>query len=318
MNFTTSAMGGQAMRRTVLVLVVAAAMTLLPITTSGAEGADAGPGELRVALVNIKSQYSDGPDAKTNAANITANLDRHLAFIDRAAAKGAEFVGFPELSVNGYHFSQNMTWLSLDGPEVKRLVAKAVERGVFVSAGIAEQDAAGKRWNTHFVIDPAGKVIGWHHKIWLTKEKGFVEAGDDHNVFDVKGLKVGIVTCADGTDEKNLQATVANGAKLIYGPHANTTGGTTSGWYKFRAAWGGPEGWVKKLGVYAALHNHAGLYGADVDPPAGRDANTGWASGAWFIGPDGATLAQTPASDKREDSREGVLLCDVPVSAPAK
>ena len=52
---------------------------------------------------------------------------------------------------------------------------------------------------------------------------------------------MGITICADGTDRKNLQALVDNGAQLIYGPHANTTGGTTAGWYKFRAAWGGPE-----------------------------------------------------------------------------
>src|SRR5205823_2678800 len=83
-------------------------------------------------------------------------------------------------------------------PEVQALRRKAADKGVYVSAGIAEQDAAGKRWNTQLVIDPRGELLGWHHKIWLTKEKGFTEAGTDHHVFDVKGLKLGIATCADG------------------------------------------------------------------------------------------------------------------------
>lgn len=270
-------------------------------------------GALRMALVNIKSVYSDGPDAAANKAGIQANLKRHAYFVDRCAAGGAEFVGFPELSVNGYRFSKDMTWLSLDGPEVKALRDKAAEKGVYVSAGVAEVDADGKKWNTQIVIGPKGTIVGKHRKIWLTKEKGFTEAGAEHAVFAVKGLKVGIATCADGSDKKNLQALVDNGAQLIYGPHANTTGGTVAGWYKFRAAWAGPSGWVAELKVHAALHNHAGLYGVDFDPPAANDANTGWASGAWFIGPDGKTLAQMPSSANRADSKENVLTFSVPI-----
>jgi predicted amidohydrolase len=275
--------------------------------------AEKNPGHLKMALVNIKSVYSDGPDAESNKANIQANLKRHFYFIDRQAADGAEFVGFPELSINGYHFSATMTWLSLDGPEVKALQEKALEKGVTVAAGIAEQDAEGKKWNTHFVIDPKGRLIGTHHKVYLTKEKGFTETGTDHNVFEVKGVKMGISTCADGSDRKNLQALVDNGAKIIYGPHANTTGGTTAGWYKFRAAWGGSDGWIAQLKVIAAIHNHGGLFNPDFQPPTSGDSNAGWASGAWFIGPDGQTLAQMPSSAQKGDSKEFVLTHNVPL-----
>jgi predicted amidohydrolase len=270
---------------------------------------------LKIALVNVKSLPSDTSDRATNKANIAANLKRHAYFIDKLAAGGAEFVGFPELSVNGYHFSTDMTWLALDGPEVKVLRDKAAEKGVYVAAGIAEQGADGKRWNTHVVIDPKGKIVGTHRKVYLTAEKGFVEVGTRHDVFEVKGLKVGIAICADGSDKKNLEALVKNGAQLIYAPHANTTGGTIAGWYKFRAPWAGEKGWIAELKVHAALHNHAGLYAAEFDPPAAKDANTGWASGAWFIGPDGQTLAQVPSSTNRADSKESVLVWSVPIPA---
>ena len=274
---------------------------------------DKNPGHLRMALVNLKAAYSDTPDPAANKAAVQANLKRHLQFIDDLAAQGAEFVGFPELSVNGYSFSKHMTWLKLDGPEVKTLRDRAAERRVYVAAGIAEEDAAGKRWNTHVLIGPKGDVIGTYHKIWLTKEKGFVEPGADHPVFDVKGTRLGIAICADGTDKKNLEALARNGAKIIYGPHANTTGGTIAGWYKFRSAWAGPDGWVAGLKVHAALHNHAGLYNPDLKPPPSKDGNSGWASGAWFIGPDGKTLAQMPASSQRADSKEFVLVHNVPI-----
>lgn len=295
---------------------VVACLALLAAETQGKPAAKAGdknPGHLRMALVNMKSLTSDGADASANQANIQANLKRHAYFIDRLAAEGAEFVGFPELSINGYHFSRSMTWLGLAGPEVKALRDKAAERGVYVAAGLAEQDAQGKRWNTHVVIDPKGKIVGTHHKIYLTQEKGFTEAGVEHPVFEVKGVKMGITICADGSDRKNLQALADKGARIIYGPHANTTGGTVAGWYKFRSSWAGPDGWVAQLKVHAALHNHGALYNSEFQPPAAGDGNTGWASGAWFIGPDGRTLAQMPTSTQRADSKEFVLVCNVPV-----
>jgi predicted amidohydrolase len=270
-------------------------------------------GHLKMALVNLKCLYADGPDARANQANIDANLARHCYFIDKLAAEGAEFVGFPELSLNGYRFSKTMTWLRLDGPEMKALQKKATEKAVYVSAGMALQEADGKRSNAQVVVDPKGRVIALHRKIFLTKEKGFAEAGHEHQVFEVKGLKMGICICADGTDRKNLQALVDNGAQLIYAPHANTTGGTTAGWYKFRSAWGGPDGWIAQLKVYAALHNHAAHYNPEFAPPAGKGAAGNWASGAWFIGPDGKTLAQMPPSTQKSDSKEYVLTFSVPL-----
>lgn len=278
-----------------------------------AQPAGTGGGQLKMGLVNIKCLYSDSADAEANKANIQANLKRHFYFIDKLAAKGVEFVGFPELSVNGYKFSKTMTWLSLDGPEIKALQKKAIEKGIYISVGIALQDADGKRWNAQIVINPKGQIIAVHRKIWLTKEKGIVEAGVEHQVFDVKGLKMGISTCADGSDKKNLDALVKNGAQVIYGPHANTTGGTTAGWYKFRAAWGGPDGWIAQLKVHAALHNHAALYNPDFDPPTAKGPGGNWASGAWFIGPDGKTLAQMPSSTQKSDSKEFVLICTIPI-----
>lgn len=43
-------------------------------------------------------------------------------------------------------------------------------------------------------------------------------------------------------------------------------------------------------------------------------SNTGWASGARFIGPDGRTLAQMPVSAQKSDSKEGVLIWNVPLA----
>src|SRR5262249_44544462 len=104
------------------------AFVLSLLLPAAALAEDANRGHLKMALVCLKSLSSDGPDAGRNKANLKANLDRHLYFVDQRAARGAEFIGFPELSLNGYHFSKNMTWLSLDGPEVGALKKKAAEK----------------------------------------------------------------------------------------------------------------------------------------------------------------------------------------------
>jgi len=288
-------------------------LTLLAVGPSAQ--ADNNPGHLKMALVNMRSFYSDSATAGVNQANIAANLKRHRYFIDMLAPQGVEFIGFPELSVNGYHFSISMTWLSLDGPEVKELQRIAIERGVYVSAGIAERDAEGRKWNTHIVIDPQGRIIARHRKVLLADEEGWTEAGTAHDIFDVKGLKMGIAICADGSSRTNLQTLVDNGAQIIYAPHASMTGGTTAGWYRFRRNWGGPYGWIAQLRVYAALHNNAALFNPAFNPPEDANRHLGWASGAWFIAPDGQTLAQMPASRDRSDSKEHVLIYDVPIPA---
>src|SRR4051794_23967182 len=98
--------------------------------------ADPPPAQVRVALVNLRSLYTDGTDAR---ANLDANLARHLAYIDLAARQKADFVGFPELSLNGYRFGKGLLWLKDDSPAVQALAKKAKEKGVHVAFGMAEE-----------------------------------------------------------------------------------------------------------------------------------------------------------------------------------
>lgn len=73
---------GVNMRLLRISLTLGLLVTLLAAPTRGedavAKAADASAGRLKLALVNIKSVYSDGPEAKTNQANLEANLKRHL------------------------------------------------------------------------------------------------------------------------------------------------------------------------------------------------------------------------------------------------
>ena len=53
----------------------------------------------------------------------------------------------------------------------------------------------------------------------------------------------------------------------------------------------------------------------DLLHPGQEVQQRGWAgqtSGQWFIGPDGSTLAQMPTSSNKQDSKEYVLICNLP------
>ena len=71
------------------------------------------------------------------------------------------------------------------------------------------------------MTDPQGRIIAWQRKKWLTKEAAFCEPSDERKVFPVKGLKMGLAICADGSDFLLLRDLVQKGAQIIYAPHAN-------------------------------------------------------------------------------------------------
>jgi hypothetical protein len=289
-------------------------------------------GTLKVALVSMKSLYTDGADAAANASNLKTNFERHIYFIDKAAAKGANFVGFPEASLTGYHFSENTTWLSRTSDEILALAKKAKDKKIWVGFGYADKDQKGVKTNKQVVYGPDGRVAGWHNKIWLGNEKGIVEAGTDHNVFDVNGIRMGISMTSDGNDYQHLKLYAEYGTQLLYAPHANISGGTTEGWYKSREEWAGAwdgktkqrktvtgvvneevptGGWISGLRIRAAMVNASGLYGLEFDPPVKNDENTGYASGIWIIGMDGKTVKQQASSGLERDSREAMIIQEI-------
>src|SRR5262249_7564671 len=113
-------------------------------------------------------------------------------------------------------------------------------------------------------------TVGKHHKGWLTKEAGFTEAGTTFDVFDVKGTKMGMLICADGTKEANLQAIADKGARLLYAPHAKTTGGARAGGCRLRRPVGRPRRLDREAQADGGAAQPRGDRGAGVEGPTGE------------------------------------------------
>ncbi|MFI7583424.1 carbon-nitrogen hydrolase family protein [Kocuria sp. M1N1S27] len=152
---------------------------------------------MRIALAQLQS----GEDVGTNLSTIAG-------LVEDAAGRGAEMVVLPEYAtylkkaVDGT-FPQVAE--PLDGPVCSELARLAAVHGVAVVAGVLETcDVPGRAHNTLVVHGADGRQLASYRKIHLFDAQGhaesrFIEAATTAEpvVFDVGGLRFGLLTCYD-------------------------------------------------------------------------------------------------------------------------
>jgi len=152
------------------------------------------------AVAVAVAQFS--PTAATEA-----NLAQIEELVQRARARGAEVVLFPEYSsyfVDPFDESLARNAQDVDGPFVHGLQSIARRYGVHVVAGLLERGTDGRRVrNTVVAVDAAG-VRARYRKLHLydafgQRESDWVEPGEltDPETFEVGGLRFALMTCYD-------------------------------------------------------------------------------------------------------------------------
>ncbi len=140
-----------------------------------------------------------------------ASVDKAVRLIHEAASHGAELVVFPELFVPGYPYGMTYgftmgsrtaigraDWktyydnsLLADGPLMDRIVAAAVEAGVYLSIGYSERDAVtATLYNSNMLINPQGERIN-HRKLKPTGTERVVWGDADRDFFPTMGTPWG-------------------------------------------------------------------------------------------------------------------------------
>ena len=240
---------------------------------------------LRAALVSMKHVTGD----------VEANLDRHLHWLEKAAAEGARFVGFPEFSLTGWVEAPEQA-IALSHPSLAALERWAKARRIHVATCIVER-LGRRRHNTTVFFGPRGRV-GVMRKINLVRsELRHYTPGREFAVLDVAGCRMAVATCADATYYEMFHVPSLLGAEVIFAPAANSLnhyGNNPAGWRRWRM-----ERWprfcidacVDVLGVTCA-----GLY----SPARKDDEPTKFCSGGMAVDYRGQVVAQAPARTKRE------------------
>ncbi|HEV8603869.1 MAG TPA: NAD+ synthase [Tepidisphaeraceae bacterium] len=158
---------------------------------------------MKIALAQINPTVGD----------ITGNCRKILEFIERAKARGAKVVVFPELSVIGYPPKDLLLKPQFVDDNIRgvQLIASRVS-GIDAVVGYAEKNSQpiGRPLHNAVVVLREGKIISRHFKTLLPTydvfdESRYFEPGADErqNIVNIAGRPMGLSICEDlWNDEK--------------------------------------------------------------------------------------------------------------------
>ncbi|NOZ19731.1 MAG: hypothetical protein GXP25_01445 [Planctomycetes bacterium] len=248
----------------------------------------------------------------------TKNLEQTIAWTKKAKKKGAELICFPELNITGHAGHPDMVNEAEPvpgGETVHVLAGLARELGVYISAGIAEEDR-GIHYNTQFLVGPGG-YIGKQRKVHLSNDEYFYfRGGAELPVFELPLARVGIIICYDNILPEVSRCLAVKGAELLLCPHAARSGKWRRNTDRKKVVESVKKNWrmvhscrAYDNGVYVAICNAAGRAAMRIK---GVEANH--AGGCMVIDPSGSIIAESKSKDVR-DEMIAVLLKGDAVSA---
>ena len=204
---------------------------------------------LQIAVVQMKSVDHD----------IDANLRQATTYAEQAAARGAQFVLFPEFMATGSYLSFD-TWDSAEPSQGKSVEwLKSTSRRLHIWLGAGFFEASGEDFYDTFVLAaPSGAEAGRVRKQIPAGPEGYFFRGDvgPHVISTAIG-KIGIGICAENYYCFAASQFLKDSADFIVMPHSSpdmsTSGGLASPPGSRIASW-----YAKKLGVPVAMVNKVG------------------------------------------------------------
>jgi predicted amidohydrolase len=152
------------------------------------------------------------------------NLDAIDRLTARAVEKRAQLVAFHEGCIPAYSHLRRLDRKALAeiaepvpaGPSIRRLMEISQKHGVPIAAGLVEADE-GEFYNTYVVVH-GDELVARFRKLHPFLNPHF-SPGDEYVVFDLLGVKFGILICYDNNLPENVRITTMLGAEVILMPH---------------------------------------------------------------------------------------------------
>ncbi len=171
--------------------------------------------------------------------DVEANLQKALAGIREAAAKGAQIVCLQEL-FRSLYFCDTEDRANFElaepvpGPTTAVLAGAARELGVVIIASLFEKRAQGLYHNTTAVLDADGSYLGKYRKMHIPDDPGYSEKyyftpGDatepgldssGYRVFKTRFATIGVLICWDQWYPEAARITSLMGAEILFYPTA--------------------------------------------------------------------------------------------------
>lgn len=242
------------------------------------------------------------------------NLKKAVAWIEKAAKKGAEVICLPELFRSRYFCQvediENFELAeAIPGPSTTAISKAAAKHKVAVVVPLFEKRAPGVYHNSAVVINSDGKNLGLYRKMHIPDDPSYYEKfyfapGDlGFKSFTTSYGKIGTLICWDQWYPEAARLTALKGASIIFYP-------TAIGWHphekdehgkaQFESWQTVQRGHAVANGVYIAAVNRVGLE-KQTEDSAGIEF---WGS-SFIADPQGVIIAQA-STDKEE-----IIIADV-------
>ena len=227
--------------------------------------------------------------------------------VSEAASSGAELVVLPEMFQCPYQNSYFREYSedARDSLTLRSLSEWAKRNQIYLIGGSIPENDGGKIYNTSFIFDPNGTLIGRHRKIHLFDidvpgkirflESDVLSAGNEITVVDTRFGKIGVAICFDSRFPEIARCMALKGARLIVVPAAFNM--TT-----------GPAHWELTARM-RALDNQ--LFYLAVSTARDMDFTYHSYGNTILTDPWGTVL-------KRLDENEGILIADVDLDSIEK
>jgi N-carbamoylputrescine amidase len=251
-----------------------------------------------------------------SSANPAENLQKALAFAERAAKQGAQIICTQEL-FRSLYFCQSEDHENfklaepVPGPTTKAFQKLAKKLRVVIIASLFEKRAAGVYHNTAAILDADGSLLGIYRKMHIPDdplfyEKFYFTPGDlGFRAWQTRYGKIGVLVCWDQWYPEGARLTALQGAEILFYP-------TAIGWHpKEKVKHGSTQHAAWELiqrshavanGCFVAVANRIGI-----ERPAGGDGLEFWGQ-SFVAGTSGQILA------KASTNREEVLIVSVDLS----
>ncbi|BAI75297.1 carbon-nitrogen family hydrolase (plasmid) [Azospirillum sp. B510] len=149
-----------------------------------------------MTLTVATCQFPVSADPRRNGAHIRA-------FVAEAAAQGAEIVHFGECALSGYCRANFPSWDGYDWTDLRREMRQVMDtcrrHGVWGVIGGSHRLTGGNHpHNSVYVVTPEGRIADRYDKRRCSVGDLTCHTPGDHPViFDVKGIRCGILICME-------------------------------------------------------------------------------------------------------------------------
>ncbi|MBE0659327.1 MAG: carbon-nitrogen hydrolase [Bryobacteraceae bacterium] len=222
-----------------------------------------------------RREFTAGLVQMTCSTRASENLEKAVARVREAAARGAQIVCLQELFTSQYFCRDEDAQLfdlaeTIPGPSTETLGRIAAELGIVIIASLFERRARGLYHNTAAVLGPSGDLLGIYRKMHIPDdplyfEKFYFTPGDlGFKVFDTPFAKIGVLVCWDQWYPEGARLTALQGADILFYP-------TAIGWHPHEKQQYGPSqldawrtiqrGHAIANGIYVAAVNRVGFEG---------------------------------------------------------